>query len=130
MSVGMPGMDHGASPVGSEHDDGDLTVGWARQDPEAFAATLIEGDVFVVNVHVPNVGSIVGTDAAVPFDRLITGPRLPVGHDAVVAVYCETGRMSELAADALTTAGYRRVVELAGGMAAWRESGRVVGPDD
>lgn len=130
MSIGMPGMDHETSTMGSSREEAEGAVAWTRQGPTEFARTLTDGDVFVVNVHIPDVGAIAGTDADIPFDQLVSTPRLPVDKEAVVAVYCESGRMSRLAAEALTGAGYRRIVELDGGMVAWRDSGRRVEPPD
>lgn len=97
----------------------------ARQaDPARFAAAVREPRAFVLNVHVPDEGSIPGTDASVPFDRLrerrgeLPDPSTPL------AVYCRTGRMSAEAVRTLADLGYRDVVELRGGMVAWEAAGR------
>lgn len=93
-------------------------------DPAAFAAATARPETVTVNVHVPDDGSLPGTDLAIPFDRLraradeLPDPATPL------AVYCRTGRMSALAVEDLRDMGYRDVVELRGGMEAWGAAGR------
>ena len=100
----------------------------ARQlGPEAFAAEIASGDRFVVNVHTPDEGGIDGTDADIPFDQLEERvSELPQEKAAAIAVYCMTGRMSEIAVDTLAGMGYVDLVELRGGMVAWEADGRTV----
>ena len=50
--------------------------------------------------------------------------RLPADRTAPLALYCRTGPMSADAARTLADAGYTNIVELAGGMGAWTQSGR------
>ena len=77
-----------------------------------------------INVHTPFEGRLPGTDLSIPFDRLgREAGRLP-SRETEVAIYCRTGRMSALARRTLADLGYRRVVELRGGMLAWQASGR------
>lgn len=80
--------------------------------------------ITLINVHVPYEGEIAGTEAFVPFDQLERrrGP-LPQNKTAPVAVYCMSGRMSELASRTLLKLGYTQVIELRGGMIAWRQAG-------
>nr|WP_237159462.1 rhodanese-like domain-containing protein [Mycolicibacterium rhodesiae] len=52
--------------------------------------------------------------------------RLPAVRSTALAVYCRTGRMSTIAASILGNLGYHDVVELAGGIQAWQQSGRTV----
>jgi phage shock protein E len=93
--------------------------------PAEFAAAM--GDRFVVNVHVPDEGSLAGTDVAIPFDRVAErAAELPVDRAVPLAVYCMTGRMSAAAAGTLAGLGYTDVVDLAGGMRAWRADGRPI----
>lgn len=92
--------------------------------PEAFEPLLDAAGVTVVNVHVPYEGELPSTDRFVPYDEIAEAVELPDDRDAVLAVYCLTGRMSREAAGTLRELGYERVVELDGGMVAWRESGR------
>lgn len=102
-----------------------------RVPPATFAGVVAKPETFVLNVHTPDEGSIPGTDAEIPFDRLRTrADELPADLSARIAVYCRTGRMSTLAVATLGDLGYTEVVELEGGMEAWREDGRVLLPAD
>ncbi|WP_166503425.1 rhodanese-like domain-containing protein [Modestobacter italicus] len=93
--------------------------------PAAFATILADDDVLVINVHVPDEGSIPGTDAAIPFDEVRgRSTDLPQDLGTPVAVYCKSGRMSAQAVDALRDLGYTDVVELRGGMDARAADGR------
>ncbi|MFP5335742.1 MAG: rhodanese-like domain-containing protein, partial [Actinomycetes bacterium] len=88
--------------------------------PVEFAAAVDADDRFLLNVHTPDEGSIPGTDAAIPFDRLEDrAAELPADPGTPLAVYCKTGRMSAEAVTTLATMGYRDLVELDGGMVAW-----------
>lgn len=90
-----------------------------------FQALVKEPGVFVLNVHTPDEGSIPGTDAEIPYDRLSDrAAELPADKEVPIAVYCRSGRMSSLAVPILRTLGYADVTELAGGMDAWQEAGR------
>ncbi len=98
-------------------------------DPAQFAAFLEGGRTFVLNVHVPDEGSIAGTDSTIPFDRLgAQAVELPTDRATPIAVYCRSGTMSAIAVDTLTELGYQDVTELRGGMIAWAESGRQLLP--
>lgn len=124
FALGMPGMDHsggGGAAMGAM-DASDMAVG-----VEDFATRMAEPDAFVVNVHVPDEGSIAGTDAAIPYDRVAGDTRLPDDTTTPIVLYCQTGRMSAEAATALMDAGYADVVHLDGGMDAWVAAGRSVG---
>lgn len=97
-------------------------------EPAQFAAQVAKPGVVTVNVHVPDEGSIRGTDLALPFDRIeALRAELPP-PSAPLAVYCRSGRMSAIAVRALARLGYARVSELAGGMDAWAASGRPLLP--
>lgn len=94
-------------------------------DPEEFAAVISEPDRVTVNVHVPFDGDIPGTDLSVPFDQIEQRrAELPADRNTPLAIYCRTGPMSTTAAATLTALGYTDVVELRGGMKAWRAEGR------
>lgn len=124
FALGMPGMDHsggGGAAMGAM-DASDMSVG-----VDDFASRMAEPDAFVVNVHVPDEGSIAGTDAAIPYDRVAGDTRLPDDTATPIVLYCQTGRMSAEAATALMDAGYADVVHLDGGMDAWVAAGRSIG---
>lgn len=121
FALGMPGMGHGAN--------GSAGVAAMRPsemavDVDDFAARMEASDAFVVNVHVPDEGSIAGTDEAIPYDQVVGDDRLPTNRSTPILLYCKTGRMSGDAAVALMEGGYRNVVHLDGGMDAWTAAGR------
>lgn len=95
-------------------------------DPEAFARAVSRPGVVTINVHVPFAGSIAGTDASIPFDRIRPGASGLPPRTAALAVYCLSGNMSASAVREFAAMGYRDVVELEGGMNAWRDSGRAL----
>jgi len=81
-------------------------------------------DVFLVNTHIPYEGEIEATDAFIAYDE--TEPRLdeyPEAKDAKIVLYCRSGRMSAISADALARAGYTNLWNLDGGMIAWEAAG-------
>lgn len=93
-------------------------------DPQEFAASVAEPSTVTINVHVPDEGTLEGTDLALPFDEIERrADELPPVKKRV-ALYCKSGRMSAIAARTLARLGYRDIVELRGGMDAWREAGR------
>ena len=94
--------------------------------PAAFEQLVATTGVVTINVHVPNEGSIAGTDLTIPFDDVSTSKSLPVDRSTPLAVYCRSGNMSADAVRDLTALGYTDVVELKGGFNAWKESGRAL----
>jgi len=92
--------------------------------PDEFAAKVAEPAVVTINVHVPDEGSIRGTDLAIPYDRIEARRTELPPASTPLAVYCRSGRMSAIAARTLARFGYARISELAGGMEAWAQSGR------
>lgn len=62
--------------------------------PEEFAARVAEHEVVTINVHVPDEGSIAGTDVWIPFDQVATSTALPQDRSTPLAVYCRSGNMS------------------------------------
>jgi len=95
-----------------------------RLSPEAFRDAIAAGGGFVVNVHVPYEGEIAGTDAFVPYNAIAArAAELPQDKNAPLLVYCRSGRMSAMAIPALQQLGYTRILELTGGMDAWRAAG-------
>lgn len=90
-----------------------------------FARAVDQPDRVTINVHVPFEGAIRGTDLFIPFDKIEQQTsRLPVDRSTPLAIYCRTGSMSATAAKTLAALGYNDMVELRGGMQAWKASGR------
>ncbi|WP_420121602.1 rhodanese-like domain-containing protein, partial [Nakamurella sp.] len=98
-----------------------------RLDPAAVAAATA-GRV-LINVHVPDEGSLPGTALDLPYDQVAArAGELPADRATPLAIYCMSGNMSEIAGRELLALGYTDVVELDGGMQAWRASGRMLLP--
>ncbi len=126
FAFGMPGMDHSSST--STMDGMDMSSGSAAHrlvDPVAFESALANSDAVVINVHVPYEGEIEGTDLFLQYDR-IDAAALPSDRDTPLVVYCRSGSMSAEAVVTLAGLGYTNIVELDGGMNAWRASGRQI----
>ena len=94
--------------------------------PAELNSMLASKDFVFVNVHIPYEGDIAGTDLSIPYDQ-ITEPDnlalLPADKGAQIVLYCRSGRMSEIAANALVGLGYTNVWNLDGGMIEWERQG-------
>ena len=126
FATGMPGMDHSSST--STMDGMDMSSGSAVHrlvDPVAFESALANFNAVVINVHVPYEGEIEDTDLFLQYDR-IDAASLPSDRDTPLVVYCRSGSMSAEAVVTLAGLGYTNIVELDGGMNAWRASGRQI----
>ena len=96
---------------------------YLRVQPVELAAMLRAKDFTLVNVHVPYAGEIEPTDAFIPFDTIASRLAELPATDQPIVLYCQTGRMSAIAAETLVKAGYTDVWDLAGGMEAWTAAG-------
>jgi rhodanese-related sulfurtransferase len=100
----------------------------ALLSPGSFAKAVATPGTVTINVHVPDAGSIRGTDLSIPFDRIgDLKARLPA-RSTRLAVYCRSGTMSAVAVVTLRKLGFSRIVELRGGMNAWKQTGRTLAP--
>lgn len=117
-----------ASCSSSEHEDAGEGAEATLLDPDDYAAMLETGERFVVNVHTPDEGRLAGTDVAIPFDELEQRRDELPDQTTALAIYCMSGNMSETAAETLSAMGYEDIVDLRGGMEAWRASGRDLQP--
>lgn len=95
-------------------------------DPNAFATRLTEPDVVLLDVrtadeydegHIANALNI-----DVKEDDFVEKVKSTIPSGKIVAVYCRSGKRSANAAGMLTKEGYR-VVNLVGGIMAWKEAG-------
>lgn len=95
--------------------------------PAEFADAIADPERVTINVHVPDEGSIAGTELSIPFDSLEARVgELPANRSTPLAVYCRSGRMSATAVETLARLGYTSIVELEGGMIAWEADGRTL----
>ncbi len=92
-------------------------------DPLELKAQLANKDFFLVNVHIPYEGEIVGTDALIAFDTISSAKNLPSNKKTEIVIYCRSGRMSQIAAMRLVKMGYSNLRELKGGFNAWVAQG-------
>ncbi len=85
---------------------------------------LKEKDFTLVNVHIPYDGEIPQTDLFIPYDKIEeNADRLPQEKNAKIVIYCRSDRMSNIASENLVEMGYMNVLNLRGGMKAWKASG-------
>lgn len=94
--------------------------------PEELNAMLANKDFVFVNVHIPFEGQIANTDLFIPYDQITESPnlaQLPQDKNAKIFMYCQSGRMSTIAAQEFVKLGYTNILNLDGGMIAWEEAG-------
>ncbi len=92
--------------------------------PTELNTELAKKDFVFVNVHTPFAGNIAGTDLSIPYDQIEQRiSELPTDKSTRIVLYCRSGHMSGIAAEALVRLGYTNVWSLQGGMAAWEQSG-------
>jgi len=99
---------------------------YADISPAELSAMLAGGerDFLLVNVHIPYIGEIKGTDAFIPYNEIAERmPGIAPSREKKIVLYCQSGSMSAAAARDLVSLGYENVLNLSGGMIAWERSG-------
>ena len=93
---------------------------------DELSVMLKNKDFVFVNVHIPFAGNIASTDLSIAYDQIADPAnlaQLPADKNAKIVLYCRSGRMSAIAAEALVGLGYTNVWNLEGGMAGWERAG-------
>lgn len=90
---------------------------------EQLAVSMPAKNFTLINVHVPDQGSLPKTDVSIPFDQVKSSLGKLPRKDAPIVVYCRSGGMSAQVAAMLAAAGYTRIYELKGGFNAWKAAG-------
>ena len=98
-------------------------AGFMDLSVDQLARSMTSKNFTLVNVHVPDEGSLPSTDLSIAYDKITDNlDKLP-GKDASIVLYCRSGGMSTQAAAALAAAGYTKLYELDGGFNAWKAAG-------
>lgn len=99
---------------------------YTRVTPDELNTMLKNKDFTFINVHIPFEGNIEDTDLSIPYDQITEASylaQLPTDKNAKIVLYCRSGRMSQIATEALVKLGYTNVLDLAGGMVDWEQAG-------
>jgi len=94
--------------------------------PDELKTRLKDKDFVFINVHIPFAGNIANTDLSIPYDQITESSylsQLPADKNAQIVLYCQSGRMSAIAAEALVKLGYTDIWNLEGGMLGWEAAG-------
>lgn len=81
-------------------------------------------DFLLINVRVPPVGIIPGTDASIPhnqLDRMVAA--IGEDRDKRVVLYCGTSTRIKIALQLLRERGYKNISVLENGVSGWRQAG-------
>ena len=98
--------------------------GYVDINAEQLNGMMENKDFTLVNVHIPYDGDIPNTDLSIAYNDLEPHlDQLPADKDAPLVIYCRSGNMSTQAAEELVGLGYTNVMEVDGGMNAWRSAG-------
>ena len=102
------------------------TAVYKTETPSAFAESIKNPDVFLIDVRTPkeydegHISRAKNIDVQNP--DFLANAKAILPSDKTVAVYCGTGKRSAMASEQLAAAGYK-IINLAGGLAAWNEAG-------
>lgn len=85
---------------------------------------MIDGDITLINVHVPLEGNIPETDLEIAYDQIETfSDKLPEDRSENIVIYCRSGSMGDEASSSLAAMGYTNVSNLEGGYVACQARG-------
>lgn len=125
---GWPGI-RAASAASSNHGLPVLpknAFGFMDLRVEQLAGSMSSKNFTLLNVHVPDQGSLPQTDVSIPFDQVRSSlDKLP-RKGAPIVVYCRSGGMSVQVAATLAAAGYTKIYDLKGGFNAWTAAGHAL----
>lgn len=97
---------------------------YTNVSPAQFKPMLAAKNFVFINVHIPYAGELEKTDAFIPYDQVEQNlSKFPANKNAKIVLYCQSGRMSAIAAETLIKRGYTDVWNLDGGMSAWESAG-------
>ena len=92
--------------------------------PDQLAEMLKNKDFILINTHVPYAGEIEQTDLFIDYEQAAARvSELPADKSAKIVAYCQSDRMSTIAAKAWAQAGYTNLYNLSGGFLAWEAAG-------
>ena len=98
--------------------------------PDEFEQTIAEPDVQLIDVRTPEEyeqGHIVGAmNIDWKSDSFVDDATSMLDKSKTVAVYCRVGHRSHEAGDKLYKMGYKHIVELQGGLEAWKAAGKTI----
>lgn len=98
-------------------------------DPAAFATAITQPGVVLLDVRTASEYGAGRLANATNIDMQASDFMTRVGKldkSASYALYCRSGHRSGIAAEQMTAAGFTKVVDLAGGIAAWTAAGKPV----
>ena len=85
---------------------------------------LLKKDFALIDVHIPEQVHIPETDYMIPYNDIETFTSIFPNKNAKIVLYCRSGSMSKVMAEALVKKGYTNIFDLTGGMNEWLAKGR------
>lgn len=112
------------APAASVQTSETRQTGYENITSQELSNMLAAKNFIMINVHIPYEGEIARTDAFIPYDRIDKDlDKLPIDKNSKIVLYCQSGRMSKVAAEKLASIGYTNLFNLSGGMIEWEKQG-------